>query len=77
MPDAGGRTINERIDAYAQTHPNVAVFQSMGALKYLSALKHCAMVIGNSSSGIIEAPSFHVPTINIGDRQKGRMQRKA
>ncbi len=72
--DAGGRTINERIDAYAQTHPNVAVFQSMGALKYLSALKHCAMVIGNSSSGIIEAPSFHVPTINFGDRQKGRMQ---
>jgi GDP/UDP-N,N'-diacetylbacillosamine 2-epimerase (hydrolysing) len=41
--------------------------------RYLSAVKYCAAVIGNSSSGIIEVPSFHVPTINIGDRQKGRL----
>jgi GDP/UDP-N,N'-diacetylbacillosamine 2-epimerase (hydrolysing) len=43
-------------------------------IKYLSALKYCSMVIGNSSSGLLEAPSFGIPTINIGDRQKGRMQ---
>jgi UDP-N-acetylglucosamine 2-epimerase len=45
----------------------------MGQLNYLSAMKHASLVIGNSSSGIIEAPSFQVPTVNIGDRQKGRV----
>jgi len=42
--------------------------------RYLSALKYCSMVIGNSSSGLLEAPSFGIPTVNIGDRQKGRQQ---
>src|SRR5699024_9202295 len=46
----------------------------MGQLRYLSAMKIADLVIGNSSSGIIEAPSFNIPTINIGDRQKGRIQ---
>ena len=46
----------------------------MGQLRYLSALQYADMVIGNSSSGIVEAPSFNIPTINIGDRQKGRTQ---
>ena len=46
-------------------------------IKYLSALKYCHVVIGNSSSGLLEAPSFGVPTINIGDRQKGRLQAKS
>lgn len=72
--DVGGRTINKMIDEFAMSHSNVVAFTSMGVLKYLSAMKYCSMVIGNSSSGIIEAPSFKVPTINIGDRQKGRMQ---
>ena len=62
------------IDRYASEHNNVIAYPSLGILRYLSALKHCKMVIGNSSSGIIEAPSFGIPTINIGDRQKGRIQ---
>lgn len=51
----------------------VLLTQSLGQLRYLSALKHCALVIGNSSSGLIEVPTFKVPTINIGSRQKGRI----
>lgn len=72
--DAGGRQINEMMDAYAAKHENWRCFFSLGIRRYLSALKYCAMVIGNSSSGIVEAPCFHVPTINIGNRQDGRLQ---
>lgn len=72
--DAGGQAINRAIDAYAKMRSNVAAFDSLGLVRYLSAVKYSAAVIGNSSSGIIEAPSFGVPTVNIGDRQKGRMQ---
>ena len=72
--DANGRIINKMIDDYAASNDNVAAFESLGSLRYLSALKYTAIVIGNSSSGIVEAPSFGIPTINIGDRQKGRIQ---
>lgn len=72
--DANGRIINKMIDDYAASNDNVAAFESLGNLRYLSALKYTAIVIGNSSSGIVEAPSFGIPTINIGDRQKGRIQ---
>lgn len=72
--DAGGREINRLVDEYCDSHENVIAFQSMGVLRYLSAVKYSKAVIGNSSSGIIEVPSFGVPTVNIGDRQKGRMQ---
>lgn len=72
--DAHGRIINILIDEYTSRNDNSAAFISMGTQRYLSALKHCAMVIGNSSSGLLEAPSFGIPTINIGDRQKGRLQ---
>ena len=48
-------------------------FKSLGQLRYLSALKYMDLVLGNSSSGILEVPSFNIPTINIGDRQKGRI----
>lgn len=72
--DTDGRIINQAIDEYVSTHSNCKAFTSLGALRYLSALKYCSMVIGNSSSGIIEVPSFKIPTINIGDRQKGRIQ---
>ena len=75
--DAGGRIINQLIDLYVEQHNNCAVFDSLGSIGYLSAVKYAAMVIGNSSSGIIEVPVFHVPTINIGDRQKGRIQAKS
>ncbi len=73
--DHDGRIINKMIDDYAKLNKDrTIVFTSMGQLRYLSSLKYVDAVIGNSSSGIIEAPSFEVPTINIGDRQKGRIQ---
>ena len=49
------------------------LFESLGSLRYLSALSHAAFVIGNSSSGLLEAPAFCIPTINVGDRQRGRV----
>ncbi|SCY04955.1 GDP/UDP-N,N'-diacetylbacillosamine 2-epimerase (hydrolysing) [Lachnospiraceae bacterium XBB2008] len=70
--DAYGRVINSKIADYAETHENLRLFDSLGKLRYLSAMKNAAFVIGNSSSGIIEAPAFGIPTVNIGDRQKGR-----
>ena len=72
--DTDGRVINAMIDAYADKRKEKAVaFTSMGQLKYLSAMKWADVVIGNSSSGIVEAPALCVPTVNIGDRQKGRI----
>ncbi len=76
--DQGGEDINKVIEGYANTYPDkFKVVANLGLIRYLSAMKYCQMVIGNSSSGILEAPTFHVPTINIGDRQKGRMQCKS
>lgn len=72
--DVEGRTINQLMETYVNYHDNAVSLDSLGVTRYLSAMKYCAMVIGNSSSGLIEAPSFGVPTINIGDRQKGRIQ---
>jgi GDP/UDP-N,N'-diacetylbacillosamine 2-epimerase (hydrolysing) len=72
--DAEGRIINQYIDKYAKENNNIIAFTSLGMVRYLSSLKYCSMVIGNSSSGLLEAPSFGIPTINIGDRQKGRIQ---
>jgi len=71
--DAGGRIINAIWDAEKEKHPNWIVVPSLGVKRYLSALAHAQMMLGNSSSGIIEAPALHIPTVNIGDRQKGRM----
>lgn len=71
--DSGGREIKERIRRYADSRPDrVQAVQSMGQQRYQSALRLADVVIGNSSSGIIEAPSFGVSVVNIGDRQKGR-----
>lgn len=72
--DANGRIINKMIDDHTEENDNAVAVTSLGTTRYLSALKYCDMVIGNSSSGLIEAPSFGIPTINIGDRQKGRLQ---
>jgi len=73
--DTYGRIINYMIDDYVSKNPDKAIsFTSMGQLKYLSALQFVDAVVGNSSSGIIEAPSFKIGTINIGDRQKGRIK---
>ena len=71
--DAGGRSINDIWLEESKKHSNWLVVTSLGIRRYLSAVKYSQLVIGNSSSGIIEVPSFGVPTINIGDRQKGRM----
>ncbi|WP_270670118.1 UDP-N-acetylglucosamine 2-epimerase [Paraclostridium bifermentans] len=76
--DTDGRIINSMIDNYTLKNNKKSIaFSSMGQLRYLSAMKYCDIVIGNSSSGIIEAPSFKIPTINIGNRQKGRIQAKS
>ncbi len=75
--DSGGNIINSMIDKYAEMHEDrCASFFSLGMVRYLSAISMADVVIGNSSSGISETPSFAVPTINIGDRQKGRIQAK-
>ena len=72
--DADGRIINQMIDEYAKEHSErCAAFTSLGRVRYLSALQYCAAVVGNSSSGIIEAPAFRIPTVNIGNRQQGRI----
>ena len=62
------------IDDYVDNNDNSIAFISMGQLNYLSALKYVDVVIGNSSSGLLEAPSFKIVTIDIGDRQKGRIK---
>lgn len=69
--DAGGRRMIEVIESY-RSEPWLHVFPSLDHLTYLSLLKHTSVLVGNSSSGVIEAPSFHVPVVNIGIRQAGR-----
>lgn len=73
--DADGRVIFKMIEEYAAKDPEKAVvYKSLGQLKYLSALEHVDAVVGNSSSGLIEAPALGKPAVNIGDRQKGRLR---
>lgn len=73
--DTDGRAINKMIDDYVAAHNDRTIaFTSMGQLRYLSALQYVDAVVGNSSSGLIEAPSFKIGTINIGERQKGRIK---
>lgn len=71
--DANGRIINKLMAEYAEIHKNLILIDSLGMQRYLSAVSHACFVIGNSSSGLIEVPSFGIPTIDIGDRQKGRV----
>lgn len=76
--DTDGRIIIEKIHAFVLANITRAIaFSSLGQLRYLSALQFVNMVIGNSSSGLTEVPSFKIPTINIGDRQKGRIKAKS
>jgi UDP-hydrolysing UDP-N-acetyl-D-glucosamine 2-epimerase len=73
--DAGGRGLAKTIDDYAAKRPQrVKTFDSLGQLRYLSAMRHCAAILGNSSSGIVEAPAMGKPTVNIGPRQCGRLK---
>ncbi len=73
--DTHGMKINKMAEAYVRENSSRAVlFSSMGQANYLSAMKHAAAVVGNSSSGILEAPCFKVPVINVGTRQDGRIR---
>lgn len=73
--DTDGRIICKLIDDFVDSYPKRSIsFISMGQLRYLSALQYMDVIIGNSSSGLIEVPSFKKPTINIGDRQRGRIK---
>ncbi len=73
--DTNGRIINQMMETYVNKHPEKSVlFASLGTLRYLSVMTQVTAVLGNSSSGIVEAPSIPTATINIGDRQKGRIQ---
>ena len=71
--DAGGDLVNTMLEDYARHNSGAKLAASLGMRKYLSVVKYSKFVLGNSSSGIIEAPSLGTPTVNIGDRQKGRL----
>jgi UDP-hydrolysing UDP-N-acetyl-D-glucosamine 2-epimerase len=71
--DTNGRIINRMIDDYVSLNNNARAYTSLGQVKYLSLISQVDAVVGNSSSGIYEVPSFGKPTVNIGDRQKGRV----
>lgn len=71
--DVGGRALNSRLERWASAHDNSSVFHSMGQLRYLSLMAQVDAVVGNSSSGLYEAPSLRRPTVDIGERQRGRL----
>jgi len=73
--DTDGRIINAMIDEYVKERREAAIaFTSLGQLRYLSAMQYMDGVVGNSSSGLLEVPSFKIGTVNIGDRQRGRVK---
>jgi len=72
--DTDGRILFTMIEDFVSTHSNACVYTSLGQLRYLSCMRHVDAIVGNSSSGLIEAPSFKKGTINIGDRQRGRLK---
>jgi len=73
--DTGGKLINRIIGNYVKSNPSTSVFfKTLGQLRYLSVMQYVDGVVGNSSSGLVEAPSFNIGTINIGDRQQGRVK---
>ena len=72
--DNGGREIIKVIEEYRSKYPFLKVFRNLSQVEYLSFLKIAEVMIGNSSSGIIEAPSFKLPVVNIGSRQDGRLR---
>lgn len=75
--DQGGDKVNEIFKREAMAVSNLHFYSSLGIKRYLSLMRYAEFVIGNSSSGIVETPIFRVPTVNIGDRQKGRLQSKS
>lgn len=72
--DAEGQLINARVESFCESHPErFRVFDSLGTQRFLSCLQHLDLCVGNSSSGLIEAPSFALPVVNVGNRQRGRL----
>jgi UDP-hydrolysing UDP-N-acetyl-D-glucosamine 2-epimerase len=71
--DPGNSVVRQELRSWADARPNVHAFATLGQLRYLSLLSHADAVLGNSSSAIIEAPSFRVPVVNVGERQRGRV----
>lgn len=72
--DTGGRALSRMVEDFVGRHPNARAYASLGQLRYLSCIAHVDGVLGNSSSGLLEVPVFKKGTINIGDRQRGRLQ---
>lgn len=71
--DNGGEIIIERLKQFAEKNKDVFLFKSLGILRYLSVMKLCGAIVGNSSSALVEAPFLKKPVVNIGNRQKGRL----
>lgn len=72
--DTNGRALIKMIEQFVALHHNTRAYPSLGQLRYLSCMAHVDGIVGNSSSGLVEAPSFMKGTVNIGDRQRGRLQ---
>jgi GDP/UDP-N,N'-diacetylbacillosamine 2-epimerase (hydrolysing) len=72
--DTDGRVLIQMVEEFCATRPHAKAFTSLGQLRYFSCIQHCDGVVGNSSSGLLEVPSFKKATLNIGERQKGRAQ---
>lgn len=72
--DSGGRRLIAMLKAFDAKHSNAAIYSSLGHQRYLSCMSYCDGVVGNSSSGLLEAPTLRVGTINVGERQRGRLQ---
>ena len=70
--DDGGRLLNQELNLFVSENENAKLFDSLGQFLYYNCLKVVDCVVGNSSSGLFEVPSFKKPTVNLGDRQKGR-----
>jgi len=75
--DTGGRELTRMVREFVDSRDNASVYSSLGQLRYFSCLAQVDGVIGNSSSGLLEAPAFQIGTVNIGDRQKGRLKAKS
>ena len=75
--EEGNEKIIRLLNKYKKDNSNLKLYKSLGLVNYLSLMKYSKLVIGNSSSGIAETPSFNVPTVNIGNRQKGRIFAKS
>ena len=79
MPNADheSKSIFNEMNKFVKKNKNSAAFKSIGSLAYLSCLKSVDVILGNSSSGLLEAPTLKIPTINVGNRQKGRLKAKS